>query len=576
MNDYSMEWLSMNFDLRIYRKSGTEFQSFFENIMEKTYSDFQKVKSSGGDGGNDGFMRKNGKYYQVYSPEDPKKVNPSKKLTEDFEKLRTSGWEKVSPLQEYNFVFNDKFSGTTKKIEITMADLKKKHPKIKFELILAKDLKKTFLRLSEPDMLELGFRNPKLKNISDVNELLKLVKFELEKGSSDAYKFLRPIKETASKYDDKDLHRRIEILECACLINSEEVDKAKEKYNSIFKRFRDPVAILSLANIYLRENDLDKNKQCLENAEKIDKSHWLLELSQIWRKCHTKEKIEIEKINEAHIEKYDPIIKSEFYGAYALIFEESGNRSKADEFIEKAIHLRPNSFENWLTKLSILNSRLFSTQDSSQLQDLSIELLDESKKLENKFFRDSDIIPRNKARLNLNKLMALSIQENHVERERIARETFEQAICCYFDYQTYSALVHSLDHFRLNEHQLDELLNRIKKTKKQVPDDLSKTLILQFLLQEQKKLFTTGKKFFEETKNEKYLNLIKKLETQDYDSIIQFLKDNPQFEKVICRVKVHPALREKIIRRFLKGKEKIIYSAQHQFGKKILENLLKS
>ncbi len=50
-------YLSLQFRNKIHSKNGTEFQSFFENIMEKAFSNFKKVPSGGGDGGNDGWIK---------------------------------------------------------------------------------------------------------------------------------------------------------------------------------------------------------------------------------------------------------------------------------------------------------------------------------------------------------------------------------------------------------------------------------------------------------------------------------------------------------------------------------------
>jgi hypothetical protein len=74
MKPLDKHYLSLQFKNQIHLKNGTEFQSFFENIMEKAFSDFQKIKPYGnkGDGGNDGYRKDLGIYYQVYAPNVPK------------------------------------------------------------------------------------------------------------------------------------------------------------------------------------------------------------------------------------------------------------------------------------------------------------------------------------------------------------------------------------------------------------------------------------------------------------------------------------------------------------------------
>ena len=83
-------YLRFQFRDRIYRSNGSEFQSFFEEVMRKAFSDFKKIKPSGkeGDGGNDGYVPSKGIYYQVYAPIKPEESDSdaASKLKKDFEK----------------------------------------------------------------------------------------------------------------------------------------------------------------------------------------------------------------------------------------------------------------------------------------------------------------------------------------------------------------------------------------------------------------------------------------------------------------------------------------------------------
>jgi len=95
MKPLDKNYLLLQFKNKIYSKNGTEFQTFFENIMEKVYADFQKIKPYGkyGDSGNDGYRKNSEIYYQVYAPEAPsiKLAEAARKLKEDFEKLKKIG-----------------------------------------------------------------------------------------------------------------------------------------------------------------------------------------------------------------------------------------------------------------------------------------------------------------------------------------------------------------------------------------------------------------------------------------------------------------------------------------------------
>ncbi len=153
-------YLLLQFRDNIFSKKGNEFQRFFENIMEKAYDDFQRIRPYGneGDRGNDGYRKESGIYYQVYAPQTPQ-INHTKavkKLKEDFYKLKNN-WESVSRIKEYYFVFNDNYGGSTQKLEVAITELKKENVGIKFNIFVAKNLEKIFFTLDDSDILGLGF-----------------------------------------------------------------------------------------------------------------------------------------------------------------------------------------------------------------------------------------------------------------------------------------------------------------------------------------------------------------------------------------------------------------------------------
>jgi hypothetical protein len=84
MRPLDKNYIYLQFWNKIYHKNGTEFQSFFEDVMERAFPDFQKIRPYGndGDGGNDGYIKKQGLYFQVYAPEVPaiKEAEAAKKI----------------------------------------------------------------------------------------------------------------------------------------------------------------------------------------------------------------------------------------------------------------------------------------------------------------------------------------------------------------------------------------------------------------------------------------------------------------------------------------------------------------
>ncbi|EKD28835.1 MAG: hypothetical protein ACD_79C00188G0006 [uncultured bacterium] len=551
MNPLDKNYLLLQFKIKIYEKNGTEFQSFFENIMEKAYLDYQKIRPYGnkGDGGNDGYRKKSGIYYQIYAPITPK-INESdaaKKLQKDFIKLQ-SKWTKISAIKEYNFVFNDKFGGSVLLLEEAMSNLKKSNPEINFNLFLAKDLENVFFQLSETDILNLNFNIDKRQAISNVNIYLERVKTELDRENVKfAQNNLRNLKEILLSFNDENLYLEYEILECRCLKSLEEVDKAREKYENISKKFpNDPESFLYLAEISLNDKDYCKNSELLEKAGKIDNNYWLLKLEQMLRNIYLGEIIDTKNIDENTL-KYDSKINASFYRLYALYLEWNGDHTKADSFIEKAISLNPDRLSNYIVKLSLVKNRMLASQDSSEQLNKSNELLKEIEKVENMFFEYGEIGARNKAILNSKKLNALKLQENIRLIEKITQETFNLSLSCYFDTQIEQILTELLQFVRLADNDFNQLLEYLTKSKMLISDNLLKEIFVQFYIRDA--LFTLGKKFYDESKNIKYSEFIDEIENKNYDKFLKFVESDTLFAVSIANFTIenHSDLRKKII-----------------------------
>ena len=531
MTSLDKNYLMLQFKIKIYSKNGTEFQSFFESIMEKAFLDFQKIRPYGnkGDAGNDGYRKDSGIYYQVHAPNTPKvnEAKAEKKLREDFQKLQNE-WSEISKVKEYNFVFNDKYSGSIQLLERTISELKKSNLSIEFKLFLARDLENVFFELDESDILNLGFNIDQRQAIANAYTYLEGVKTELDRENAKlAREILENVKDIIYTLENENLSLEYEILECRCLQKLERVGKAKAKYENISTRYPDdPRAFLYLAEIYLNDKGFDKNKELLEKAEKIDNDYWLLKLEKLVRKNHLREKIDTANINEQEFPG-EPRTKSNFYRLYAFFLEESGNKPKADSFIEKAIHLNPDRFSNYIAKLSIIENRIFSKQDNpNRLEELQ-KLLEEIEKVEVKFLEFGDIGERNKAILNIKKLNVFRIQENYQDFEKLSKETFELTLACYFNKQIDQILVGLLMFVQLPDNDFNKLLNYLEQAKKEISNELAKVLIFQFNLKNI--LLTEGKEFFKKINNQRYLAFINDIENKNHDSILEFLKDDVQF-----------------------------------------------
>ena len=558
MSIIDKNYLLLQFKDRIYSKNGTEFQSFFENIMQKAFPDFQKIKPYGnkGDGGNDGYRKDAGVYYQVYAPETPqiKESIAASKLKNDFERLKNE-WNKISEIKEYYFVFNDKYSGSIQELEKTISQLEKDNPNIKFDTFLAKDLEKVFFLLDETDILNLGFNIDSRQAVSNAYEYLQKIEIELDRENAKfAQRMLENIKDVISELNDDGLSLEHEILECRCLQKLEKIDEAKGKYENILKRFPDdPRSFLYLAEIHLLEKDYEKNKELLEKAKSIDRDYWLLKLEELVRKIHLEDKINIENINEKRFPD-DPRLKANFYRLYAHILEDVGNKTKADSFMEKAIKFNPNRLSNYIDKLSLIEKSMLKNLDTAQKLLESKILLEEVEKVKKEFSEFTDIGPRNEAILNFKKLNALYIQENFSQIEQISEETFKLALTCYFDEQIERIFTSLLQFVSVPDNDFNQLLGYLKKTKKEISDDLSKVIILHFNMRN--KLFAEGKKYFAEIRNEKYANFINDLESENSEEVLNLLKDDKQFAaNIAVTLKNLPDLRREIIKTLPEDKD---------------------
>jgi len=141
------------FQLQVHRADGFEFEHLFGRVMEYSRAGFLKIKPYGnqGDRGNDGYEKNEGRYFQVYAPEDPStsKSAAIAKVAEDFEEKLLPYWATFCPPREYVFVFNDKYRGTIYDIEKTLATIKTKHSLEQCNVFLSKHLEQEFISLSE-------------------------------------------------------------------------------------------------------------------------------------------------------------------------------------------------------------------------------------------------------------------------------------------------------------------------------------------------------------------------------------------------------------------------------------------
>lgn len=105
-------WYHLHFKLKLYEADGSAFQRLVADILHATFPGFQPVAPAGryGDGGNDGFVPGEGRYFQVYGPQvgsTPQPAEVVRKAMSDFAKLR----QRYPDMRRYSFVMNDRYQG---------------------------------------------------------------------------------------------------------------------------------------------------------------------------------------------------------------------------------------------------------------------------------------------------------------------------------------------------------------------------------------------------------------------------------------------------------------------------------
>lgn len=567
------KYLSLQFSNKVYRTNATEFQTFFESIMEKAFPGFQKIRPYGneGDKGNDGYRPAEGIYYQVYAPTEPgeKEADAANKFKDDFAKLK-SGWDKISTIKEFDFVYNDKGSGLTIKLEEAKAELKAANPNIDFKIFTPKHLEELLFTLSSDQISSLGFDVDSRHAIQSARDILGKLEAELDKGNGGfVLRILRDIKDIIADQNDESLLLEYDIMEARALQKNDDVPQARDKYSSILKRYpQDPRAPLYLAELYLNNEDFEKNAELLKQAEQIDADYWLLPLERLFREITLEQNIDLATVDE-HRFPSEPRERSNYYRVYAALVARSGDLPKAESYIERAIYFNPDRFVNYDVKLSILEGKMFLEQDRKKRRTMADTLLAEIEAVENLFNEGGTLNPRSQSLLNVKKLHAYVAKEDVSSLETTAKETFGIILECYFDQVAEKLIAQLVDLVELPNADFVKLQNYLKRAEKPVSDILAKVLALQFV--RKNTLFTDGKAFFGDLKKDNIVDFIAALEDDNHTKVIDFVKSDVPFAVGLALAIKGPAeLRRKIVESLPDDgsvhKEKIFLILYHEEG----------
>jgi hypothetical protein len=157
---------------RILKLEGEEFQNFFGKLMKDIYKiDYEEMPTKRGDGGNDGFIISEGKFFALYSPKSSTAEHRNfDKVRSDFEKLINGKYK--DKVKEWVFVYNDKFDGEPRILE-EIEKIEKYNSNIKMERWLMAEVLDLIVNRASETFIE----SIQTISLSDIREIdLKLIK----------------------------------------------------------------------------------------------------------------------------------------------------------------------------------------------------------------------------------------------------------------------------------------------------------------------------------------------------------------------------------------------------------------
>lgn len=244
------------FKLQVHEAKGTAFQRLFERVMSYRHPSFTPIKPYGivGDRSNDGYIRGQGRYFQVFAPEDPTSKETAstaaKKAADDFDGLKEY-WSEIDPIKDYRFVFNDEYRGSPPPLEQVLAHIRKEHG-VEAAVFLAKDLETEALALADDQLIDvIGVPIPELGPLEsvDFSVLREVITHILEQFTPDRSESLLEAPDFDRKIDFNGLSTPVAALLKVASYQSEAVKDYFAK-NSRFARqqLRDHLSSLYIAS----------------------------------------------------------------------------------------------------------------------------------------------------------------------------------------------------------------------------------------------------------------------------------------------------------------------------------------
>ncbi|NQY79025.1 MAG: hypothetical protein HRT47_01810 [Candidatus Caenarcaniphilales bacterium] len=553
-------FLELQFENRVYSLNSYEFQKFFEDIMLKKFpGHFQRVRPYGnkGDGGNDGFMKEDGKYFQSYAPlkvNEDKEKEAIQKFRDDFQKLLSSEWGNFSKIKEYYFVYNDKFYGTTIEFEKELHVYQEGYPQIKFYLLGTDQLKSIFKELSEDDYKSLNFNTDKSAShliveayLNNIENQIKLNNVHIAENALDLLDQILNSEELKKNSQYIDLYIKNSVMKYKYFLLKERFQNAIDTLEKLTARYPERCEpLLHLADYYCSQDEINLASSLYEKATtKINfGDYWLNKYVPIYIKI---------KSNLSFVEDDFVLLRSLndnqracFYRLFSMYYLNK-DIEKSLEYIDKAIEFDPKNLSFILTKLNIYKAQLVNNYSEKLYR---LEFVDNMEKviiyIDESF---SFISVRSKLLLQMNKLCILWCQEKIQSCILLLEGISELLVECDFNKGIDSVICELLTSV-VTPDLFEVILDYCLDNKSKQFSDLLLKLIFNHALRDQK-LKQQAQVFFESisaNQGSKYIKLMSFINSGDEEEFIKIVSADTNFLLMLAEtLKINPEFRKKII-----------------------------
>lgn len=251
MEPLEKAYFETKFENKFLKSKGNEFQSFFNDLMERAYKDdYMPCRPWGkqGDKKNDGFLKSDRRLFQVYAPNEMTAREANKKIDEDFKGAKKY-WKEY--FDKWSFVHNAR-DGIPPHVQEKILELEKNNPGIKLDLWGWENLREVFRQLSKEDLESWFGYAPDAQTKTKIG--FEEIRVVLESISSKSIENVSEVKQVPfKKIEANQLSDSIAIILKEGMIKSTLV-------NNFFKKWHDPAFGERIASSFREQYKIFREK----------------------------------------------------------------------------------------------------------------------------------------------------------------------------------------------------------------------------------------------------------------------------------------------------------------------------